>query len=249
MGEKIKSFFAWLIGIFFIYSGISYFKQVLVPSIFILISGIAVLPPINKNIKEKMKEKGNYINYEPIRNIIIIILTIIFAVNISESSLIDANKNNSKMNDNIKQFQQSAIDESITKETKETNGIYTGSRSNGKKEGKGKFEWNDGSIYEGEFHEDVINGYGILTIPGKGTYEGTFRNGKKNGQGRYSFINDDIYDGNWVEDKMSGKGTYKFANGDTYIGEFLNNKFNGEGTYTKDNNEYTGTWSNNEYKK
>lgn len=72
---------------------------------------------------------------------------------------------------------------------------------------------------------------------------------KRIGQGTYRFINGDTYIGDWLDDKMSGKGTYTFANGDTYIGEFSNNKFNGQGTYTQNNNKYTGTWSNNEYKK
>ena len=63
------------------------------------------------------------------------------------------------------------------------------------------------------------------------------------------FINKDQYVGNWEEDKMSGQGTYTFANGDTYEGNFADNKFNGQGTYTKDGKKYTGTWTNNEYKR
>lgn len=241
MKEKNKRTIAWFIGFFLICSAIAYLNQKVVPSILILISGIIILPPINRRIKAKISDKNSSSRYELVRNIIAIISILIFAINISESNDTSVIKNNQTID-------VSTV-ESDTIETTETNGTYTGQRSNGKKEGKGRFEWIDGSIYEGEFHEDKFHGQGKLTIPDKGVYEGEFKNGKKNGQGKYLFVNGDVYDGNWVDDKMSGKGTYRFANGDTYIGEFLDNQFNGEGTYTSGNNKYIGTWSNNEYKK
>lgn len=248
MKEKTKKFWAWFIGIFLICSGVTYFNQILVPALLVFIAGIAILPPINKKIKSKFVEKYSSANYGLIKNIIIIMSTIIFAVNVPESNITDQNKNNYKTDENVEQIEQQIIDEPISIEMTETNGTYIGPRSNGKKEGKGKFEWKDGSIYEGEFHEDRIHGEGKLTIPGQGSYEGMFSNGKKNGHGKYVFNNDDVYDGNWLDDTMSGTGTYKFANGDTYTGEFSNNQFNGTGTYKKDDKEYSGTWSNNEYK-
>ncbi len=143
---------------------------------------------------------------------------------------------------------QELIDESVEKTITEKNGTYTGQRINGKKQGTGKYVWNNGAIYEGEFSDNNINGKGKLTIPDKGTYEGNFINGKKDGQGTITFSNGDIYTGEWKEDKMSGQGQYTFANGDTYEGSFLENKFNGQGTYTKGENKYTGTWENNQYK-
>jgi hypothetical protein len=32
---------------------------------------------------------------------------------------------------------------------------------NGKKHGNGRFEWNDGSYYEGEFEDGVFHGVGL----------------------------------------------------------------------------------------
>ena len=246
MKEKTKKFWAWFIGIFLICSALTYFNQILIPSLLILMAGIVILPPINKKIKSKFEEKYYSANFGVIRNIIIIMTTLIFVVNVPESNITDQNKNSYKTGESTEE--QRIVDEPISKEITETNGTYTGPMTNGKREGKGKYEWNDGCIYEGEFHEDMIHGQGKLIIIGEGTYEGTFSNGKKNGYGKYSFNNDDIYDGNWLDDKMSGKGTYMFANGDTYTGDFSNNQFNGEGTYTNGNNKYTGIWSNNEYK-
>ena len=249
MKEKTKKFWAWFIGIFLICSGVTYFNQILVPALLVFIAGIAILPPINKKIKSKFVEKYSSANYGLIRNIIIIMLTIIFAVNVPESNITDQNDNNYNTDGNVEQIEQKIIDEPISKEITETNGTYIGPRKNGKKEGKGKFEWNDGSIYEGEFHNDKIEGMGDLTIPDKGTYHGLFKDGKKNGEGIYNFSNGDMYNGNWVDDKMSGKGTYIFANQEYYEGYFLDNQFNGEGTYHTNSSYYKGTWKNNEYKK
>lgn len=249
MKEGTKKICAWFGGIFLICSAITYINQILVPSILILISGIIILPPMNRKIKEKISEKNIFSRYGLIRNIIIIMSILIFASNVPGLNDIDINTNNHQVDENIEQVNKSVIEETDTKETKETNGIYTGQRSNGKKEGKGKFEWNDGSIYEGEFHNDKIEGMGDLTIPDKGTYHGLFKDGKKNGEGIYNFSNGDMYNGNWVDDKMSGKGTYIFANQEYYEGYFLDNQFNGEGTYHTNSSYYKGTWKNNEYKK
>lgn len=39
-------------------------------------------------------------------------------------------------------------------------GTYTGMFENGMKNVKGKFEWKSGDIYEGEFKDNRIEGYG-----------------------------------------------------------------------------------------
>ena len=80
MKEKTKKFWAWFIGIFLICSGVTYFNQILVPALLVFIAGIAILPPINKKIKSKFVEKYSSANYGLIRNIIIIMSTIIFSL-------------------------------------------------------------------------------------------------------------------------------------------------------------------------
>lgn len=256
--KEKKGIVAWIIGVFFILTFMTYYKQNPIPSILILFAGVILLPPINRMIKRNILDEKKLRRYNLLRNMIIISFACIFFYsvslledthdyNITKSYITDSSQNILKTDTNNEKINQNVIDESISKIITETNGKYTGERIDGKKEGKGKFEWNDGAVYEGEFSNDMINGQGKLMIPNKGTYEGYFVNGKKNGQGKYVFYNDDIYEGNWVDDKMSGKGKYTFANGDIYEGEFLNNQFNGEGTYTKGENKYTGKWSNNEY--
>lgn len=251
--EKLKKAVLWVIGIFFIFTFLVYVNQIIVPSILILIAGIILLPPINEKIKNKIEDEEKVNKYQIIRNIMVIVLIFIFGVNVPTQIKVENqtnNQNNNYSTNNVSDtINQTGVDKSVALTITETNGKYLGERVDGKKQGTGKYEWKDGSIYEGEFSNDQINGQGKLTIPQKGTYEGTFVNGKRCGQGTYTFTNGDIYQGNWTDDKMSGQGTYTFANGDTYVGEFSNNKFNGKGTYTKDSNKYTGTWSDNEYKK
>lgn len=251
--EKVKKVILWVIGMFFIITFLVYVNQIIVPSMLILIAGIILLPPINEKIKNKLEDEEKVNKYKIIRNIMVIVFILIFGVNVPTQNKVENqtnNQNNSYSINNVGDtINQTEIDKSVALTITETNGKYTGERVDGKKEGTGKYEWNDGTIYEGEFSNDKINGQGKLTIPQKGTYEGTFVNGKRSGQGTYTFTNGDIYQGNWTDDKMSGQGTYTFNNGDTYVGEFSNNKFNGQGTYKKGSNKYTGTWSDNEYKK
>ncbi len=238
--EKGKKIILWVIGVFFIITFFVYINQIIIPSILILITGIILLPPVNEKIEKILSNEERIDRYKIIRNVIVIVFFLIFVFNIPVKG---------QNIDNDTTINQAEIDESVATTITEKNGKYTGEKIDGKKEGNGKFEWNDGSVYEGEFSNDQINGQGKLTIPQKGTYEGSFVNGKKSGQGTYTFANGDIYQGNWIDDEMSGQGTYTFANGDNYVGEFSSNKFNGQGTYTKGNNKYTGTWSDNEYKK
>ena len=57
--------------------------------------------------------------------------------------------------------------------------------------GKGKKKFKNGDIYEGEWRDDQIDGYGTMVIAGKaygnmeggGTYSGTWKDGLKHGQG------------------------------------------------------------------
>lgn len=254
----IKNIVLWIISVFFILLFLVFCNTIFVPSVLILISGIILLPPINDLLNKKMENNKNIKIYKYSRIILIITFFLIFFVNVPTqdnkdmNSLGDTNtiSSNEETIDIVSQPENNTNEvENTPQIIEDTNGKYTGDRVNGKKQGKGKYEWNDGSVYEGEFYEDNLNGYGKLDIPQKGTYEGYFVKGKKSEQGTYMFENKDRYIGKWDNDKMCGQGIYTFANGDKYEGEFSDNKFNGQGTYTKDGKKYSGTWLNNEYKK
>ena len=249
--NKVKKIILRALGIFFILSGIATINLNIAASLFIIIAGILLLPIIDKKIKEYINEEEKIKKYNYFKYIIVAIFVLIsiFSLGIKDNSISTQMSENESSIENIGLINQNEIYESISKTITETNGTYYGEKIDGKKEGQGKYVWNDGSIYEGQFTNDTINGEGKLTIPQRGIYEGTFSNGKKNGHGKFTFENGDIYDGEWVEDVMSGYGTYTFKNGETYVGNFSDNKFNGQGTYTIGDKKYTGTWTNNEYNK
>ena len=92
------------------------------------------------------------------------------------------------------------------------------------KDGRGMYEYSDGSVYDGEW-----------------------RDGKRHGQGEYE---DDhsFYDGEWKDDKQHGKGTYEQKDGVTYVGDFVNNRLEGKGTLTKpDGSIYVGDFVRDEF--
>lgn len=220
MKKKIKNVFLWIIGVFFMLLFLMYIKDAPISSICILICGIWRLPPIDDMIKRKLfkeeeeeqqeKYKNKIKDYNIIKNISIAVIFLIFMVNISTYDTQQTSTREDSLNtiQETSPISQNIVDESVTQSITETNGTYEGERVNGKKQGKGKFVWKDGSVYNGNFDNDQINGQGTLTIPNQGTYEGTFQEGKKNGQGTYKFENKDTYIGNWENDKMSGEGTY-----------------------------------------
>mmetsp|Transcript_12319 Transcript_12319/g.26598 ORF Transcript_12319/g.26598 Transcript_12319/m.26598 type:complete len:225 (-) Transcript_12319:778-1452(-) len=86
--------------------------------------------------------------------------------------------------------------------------MYEGPMENGKRQGKGKYTWSNGTIYEGDYVDNKKHGRGKFTFPDKSTYEGEF-----------------------VEDRIEGQGTYVYSNGDIYQGQFLAGKRHGKGMY------------------
>ena len=63
----------------------------------------------------------------------------------------------------------------------ETDPNYVGETKGGKKHGKGKYSYSDGSTYEGEFSEDLKSGKGYYKAANGDIYDGEFLNGLRNG--------------------------------------------------------------------
>ena len=64
---------------------------------------------------------------------------------------------------------------------------YIGDIIDGKKQGKGKLIFTDGSYYEGNFKDDLFNGKGIF-VRNDSIYKGDFLNGRKHGKGKIEII-------------------------------------------------------------
>ena len=111
--------------------------------------------------------------------------------------------------------------------------LYEGEYKDEKREGYGKYIYENGEYYIGEWLKDKMHGKGILYYNiGNIKYEGEFVNSKKEGKGKYIYENGEYYIGEWLNDKMHGKGILYYENGNIkYDGDFYNGKIEGKGKY------------------
>ena len=123
---------------------------------------------------------------------------------------------------------------------------FEGEFISGKKEGKGKLIYNNGTEYVGNFKNNKPDGYGQLTQENGEVYQGEWKEGKINGHGTRFHKNGDKYIGNYVDNIRNGYGIYIFSNGNTYEGNWVKGKANGKGIFKYNNgNEYEGEFKNN----
>ena len=101
--------------------------------------------------------------------------------------------------ENFKKRQEQGANAIVEK--RYSDGKYTGTMKNGKKDGHGIFCWDDGERYEGEW-----------------------KNGDMNGQGTYYYASGNRYEGGWKNDKKEGYGVFYRSNGDRYEGEWKDGK-------------------------
>nr|XP_020729379.1 MORN repeat-containing protein 1 isoform X4 [Odocoileus virginianus texanus] len=132
---------------------------------------------------------------------------------------------------------------------------YEGEWRGGKKHGRGKLLFKDGSYYEGDFVDGEITGEGCQhwALTGHGclvdadgqVYWGSFHDNKRHGQGRMIFRNGDEYEGNWVRDQRQGHGMLRLVDGSTYEGQWHSGVFSGQGSMAHCSGViYRGMWIN-----
>ena len=89
---------------------------------------------------------------------------------------------------------------------------YNGDFNDDLLDGNGIFKWNEGKYYNGEWKQNCIEGFGILNENGK-KYIGYFKDDKKNGIGGcYYKDNNVIVIGNWFNDKLDNGIVIVFDN-------------------------------------
>ena len=101
----------------------------------------------------------------------------------------------------------------------------------GKKEGFGKYVWADGSIYEGKWLDNRINGRGVYLWKDGRKYYGEWANNDMEGIGIYCWADGRRYDGEYHNDKKCGFGIYVWNDGRRYEGWWFKGKQHGLGTY------------------
>ena len=119
-------------------------------------------------------------------------------------------------------------------------------RNKGKYE-NGKYIWEDGKYYMGEFKKNIPYGKGIKYYKnGNILYEGEFINGKFEGNGKYIYDDGEYYIGQYKNGLRNGKGTIYYTNGKIKIeGDWINGELEGNGKYIWENGEYyIGQWLN-----
>lgn len=146
--------------------------------------------------------------------------------------------------------------------------VYKGEKINKMRHGKGKFIYSHGGVYEGDWKNGKMDGYGVLYYADHSiAYQGGWKEDKFEGRGilynernskeikkeQYDFHNLDKmndawlkYEGNFIGDQKEGNGILVFKNGDKISGSFTNDKLFGNCILYKMNGEIQkGIWENN----
>ncbi|HYR32994.1 MAG TPA: hypothetical protein VEQ87_01760, partial [Burkholderiales bacterium] len=116
-------------------------------------------------------------------------------------------------------------------------GRYHGSLRDGKFQGHGRIEWDNGNAYEGAFEDGVFSGRGRLKGADGRLYNGDFARGQFNGRGRFESPSGEIYEGDFQAGEFTGRGSYSRPDGARYRGEFQKWRLHGEGRYVDANGD------------
>ncbi|CAI2383119.1 unnamed protein product [Moneuplotes crassus] len=125
--------------------------------------------------------------------------------------------------------------------------IYNGEMKYGLLHGEGEFIWKDGTKYYGQFQNNEITGKGKYDWTDKSTYFGYVKNGMRHGEGKYLNKNEGVeYNGEWQNGLRHGEGILKYKNGSIYDGNWEMGQKSGKGKMTyASGNFYEGEWKNN----
>ena len=109
--------------------------------------------------------------------------------------------------------------------------MYEGDWKNDQQHGYGVESWNYNLIkYSGDFIEGKKSGKGRFEFE-TGYYEGDFVDGKFQGQGKYYFADTGkMYEGQFYDNNMHGKGVMVWPDGTRFEGDYIEGKINGKGT-------------------
>ena len=108
---------------------------------------------------------------------------------------------------------------------------------------KSTLDFADGS-YDGEInHDGQKHGFGIYRWSDGSIFEGNFENDLRHGKGKFLWSNGESYDGDYLQDQRTGKGIYSWSDGSHYSGDFISGKRHGYGTFSSSSGSvYQGDW-------
>jgi len=98
-----------------------------------------------------------------------------------------------------------ALTQGILKMLYERGSHYEGqTNSEGKKHGKGRCTYIDGSYYDGSWQDDKKHGWGELKMREGTTYKGEWEHDHKNGNGKLFLPNGDVVTTTFKNDRKNG---------------------------------------------
>ncbi|XP_071739688.1 uncharacterized protein [Rutidosis leptorrhynchoides] len=98
--------------------------------------------------------------------------------------------------------------------------VYEGEFHKGKCSGCGVYYYHMSGRYEGDWVDGKYDGYGVETWARGSRYRGQYRNGLRHGFGVYRFYTGDVYGGEWSNGQSHGCGVHSCEDGSRYVGEF-----------------------------
>ena len=146
-------------------------------------------------------------------------------------------------------FNVNVIGQDVSVATEPAADVYEGPLVNGVREGFGKLTYADGSVYEGEFANNLPSGNDETLLFADGRrYQGTFIEGQMQGYGTLEWPNGDVYVGTFNANAITGTGTFFWQNGNvTYTGTIQDGKRHGLGVMLwPDGRRYDGAFRQNE---
>ena len=103
--------------------------------------------------------------------------------------------------------------------------------------------YENGSVYKGDWSDDVRHGWGAATFPSGDHYEGEWYQDQIHGKGRYTMADTSYFEGDWVNgDRVQGTWVSADRN-EEYCGAWKNDVYHGTGLYYKRGHyKYEGRW-------
>lgn len=107
----------------------------------------------------------------------------------------------------------------------------------------GKYTYDDGAVYEGQWAQGVRDGHGRHVEADGCTYDGQWRHDTAYGEGTLVHVDGDTYIGQWLSNSKHGRGTYVHRDGAEYVGEWVDDMQSGDGKETwRDGCTFTGQY-------
>jgi len=122
---------------------------------------------------------------------------------------------------------------------------YEGEWAEGLPDGKGVKYWDEKECYKGSWKLGKMHGFGKYIWPDGASYEGEWEDGFHHGRGLYLWADGNQYEGGWKRGHREGFGVRTWVDGDVFEGEWVEGKRTGKGTYYWPNgSKFVGEWRN-----